>query len=76
MNVFAKTLDQELAAINPFYADERYDTKVLGFPIVHSVPTGTFYAWLKSKNKLGGQHKVSKVSNERKNIEEILSMIG
>ncbi len=76
MNIFTKTLDQELWTINPFYADERYSTKVLGFPIVHAAPTGTFYEWMKTKNKLGGQYKVPKVANDRKNIDEILGMIN
>ena len=72
---FAKVLDKELCAINSYYFDERYDTKVLGEPTVHCVWQGTFYEWMKSKNKLGGQHKLPKVSNDRKNIDEILEMI-
>jgi len=69
---FAKVLDKELCNNNSYYFDERYDTKVLGEPVVHCVKQGIFYEWMKSKNKLGGQHKVPKVSNERKNIDEIL----
>jgi hypothetical protein len=72
---FTKTLDKELCNINSYYFDERYDTKVLGAPIIHCVKQGTFYERMKSKNKLGGQHKVPKVSNERKNIDEILAML-
>ncbi len=73
---FAKVLDQELCNINSYYFDERYDTKVLGEPIVHCVKQGTFYEWMKTKNKLGGQHKIPKVSNDRKNIEEVLTIIS
>ena len=73
---FTKVLDKELCNINSYYFDERYDTKVLGEPIVHCVEQGSFYEWMKSKNKLGGQHKVPKVSNERNNIDEILSIIN
>jgi len=73
---FAKVLDQELGKTNSYYFDERHDTKVLGAPKVHCVKQWTFYEWLKSKNKLGGQHKVPKVSNDRKNIDEILRMIS
>ena len=72
---FARVLDKELCNINSYYFDERYDTKVLGEPVVHCVRQGTFYTRLKNKNKLGGQHKVPKVSNERNNIDEILSII-
>jgi len=74
-NEFAKVLDKELCNINSYYFDERYDTKVLGEPTVHCAKQGTFYEWMKIKNKLGGQHKVPKVSNDRKNIDEILSII-
>jgi len=72
---FTKTLDSELGKVNAYYFDERQDTKVLGMPKIHFVEQWTFYARLKSKNKLWGQHKVPKVSNERKNIDEILEMI-
>lgn len=75
-DAFAKILDKELSNNNAYYFDERYDTKVLGEPIVHCVKQGTFYAWMKSNNKMGGQHKIPKVSNERKNIEEILAMLA
>jgi hypothetical protein len=34
---------------------------------------GTFYNWLRKKDKLGGQNKVPRLSNERKYLEEILS---
>jgi len=37
------------------------------------MPTGTFYDWLKSKGKLGGQHKVPRLTNNRTYIEEILA---
>ena len=73
---FAKVLDQELCNINSYYFDERYDTKVLGEPVVHCVKQGTFYDRMKSKNKLGGQHKVPKVSNDRKNIDELLDIVA
>lgn len=72
---FAKILDQELWKVNSYYYDERTDTKVLWNPIVHAVPQGTFYDWMKSKNKLGGQFKIPKLTNDRKNIEEILTML-
>lgn len=56
------------------YHDEAHITKTLQKPIVHAVPEGTFYRWLKSKQKLGGQHKIPKLSHERKHIEEILAL--
>lgn len=72
---FAKILDKELCNVNSYYYDERYDTKVLGEPTVHLVPKWTFYLWLKTKNKLGGQFKIPKLANDRKNIDEVLKCI-
>ncbi len=43
-------------------------------PLVKSMQQGTFYNWLKSKNKLGGQYKVPRLSNDRKYVEEIISL--
>ena len=39
---------------------------------LHSLKENTFNQWLKNKGKLGGQHKVPRLSNDRKMIEEIL----
>jgi len=39
-------------------------------------PEGTFHAWLKSKGKLGGQHKVPRLCNDRKLVEELLVIIN
>ncbi len=72
---FTRVLDKELCDINSYYYDERYDTKVLGDPLVHCVKQGTFYERLKSRNKLGGQHKIPKVFNDRKNLDEILALM-
>ncbi len=43
-------------------------------PLVHVLPKGTFTEWLRSKGKLGGQHKVPRLSNERTILEEILAI--
>jgi hypothetical protein len=42
-------------------------------PIVKALPKGTFQAWLKHTGKLGGQHKVPRLSNSRQYVEEILN---
>ena len=42
-------------------------------PKISVVESGTFLKWLGSKNKLGGQHKVPRLQNDRKLLEEILS---
>ena len=54
---------------------KRYQNIALKQPIVKALPKGTFYKWLASKNKLGGQHKVPRLCNDRKYVEEIIFMI-
>ncbi|MFH0894234.1 MAG: GH3 auxin-responsive promoter family protein [Bacteroidota bacterium] len=46
----------------------------LSRPVVHAMEKGTFYQWLRMKKKLGGQHKVPRLSNNRHLVEEILKM--
>jgi hypothetical protein len=45
-------------------------------PTLHFAPTGTFRAWLKSKGKLGGQHKVPRLANNRDILNEVLALLG
>jgi hypothetical protein len=68
---FAYELDCALKSLNSDYEAKRYKDLALTMPITHSLPKGVFHQWLKSKNKLGGQHKVPRLSNERKYMEEI-----
>jgi hypothetical protein len=71
---FTAALDTALKAINSDYEAKRYQSLILKEPIVHAVAKDTFYQWFKSKNKLGGQHKIPRLSNERKYVEEILNI--
>lgn len=72
---FIDILDQTLQAINSDYEAKRYKDMALHRPVIRVVPAGTFNDWLKYKDKLGGQHKVPRLSNDRKYIEEILGMV-
>jgi hypothetical protein len=74
LHAFTFELDEALKAINSDYEAKRYKNIALRLPIVHSLKKGSFNKWLKTKGKLGGQHKVPRLSNERKMIEEILTM--
>jgi hypothetical protein len=71
---FTESLDQALKSINSDYEAKRYKDIALRLPVVHSLKKGIFTAWLKTKGKLGGQHKVPRLSNERIYIEEILQL--
>ncbi|NVN96458.1 MAG: GH3 auxin-responsive promoter family protein [Bacteroidetes bacterium] len=71
---FTEILDNALKSLNSDYETKRYRSLILHLPIIRPMPKNTFYNWLKSKDKLGGQHKVPRLSNERIYIEEILNI--
>lgn len=72
---FSEILDQALRKINSDYDAKRFKDMALSFPKIHIAPENTFYNWLKSKKKLGGQNKVPRLSNDRKYLDELLQMI-
>ncbi|MBL7748245.1 MAG: GH3 auxin-responsive promoter family protein, partial [Chitinophagaceae bacterium] len=72
LEAFTIELDKALKNINSDYEAKRHKSIALGLPVIHSVKKGVFNEWLRSKGKLGGQHKVPRLSNERKFVEEIL----
>ncbi len=74
LNLFTKELDAALKNINSDYEAKRHKDIALRMPIVHALKKGIFTEWLRSKSKLGGQHKVPRLSNERKMLEEILAI--
>jgi hypothetical protein len=76
MEQFIYELDSLLKNINSDYEAKRYKNIALRMPIVHSLKKGIFNSWLKQKGKLGGQHKVPRLSNDRKFIEELHSIIN
>ena len=71
---FTRELDEALKLVNSDYEAKRYKDIALRMPLVRSIPKGIFTKWLRSKGKLGGQHKVPRLSNERETLEEILSI--
>ncbi len=74
LDIFAQQLDQALQAINSDYEAKRYkDITLQRLQIVKARP-GLFNDWLKQQGKLGGQHKVPRLSNTRNYIEQLLAM--
>jgi hypothetical protein len=69
---FVYELDEALKNINSDYEAKRHKDIALRLPILKILPKGVFRTWLKSKGKLGGQHKVPRLSNDRRYIDEIL----
>ncbi|CAN5389431.1 GH3 auxin-responsive promoter family protein [soil metagenome] len=75
LNYFGEMLDNALKSINSDYEAKRYHNLALQPPQLIPLPSGTFYKWLESKQKLGGQHKIPRLFNERKFAEEILGLL-
>ncbi|HZI00961.1 MAG TPA: GH3 auxin-responsive promoter family protein, partial [Flavisolibacter sp.] len=75
MEEFIIILDQSLQQINSDYEAKRHKDIALRLPIVHAVAPLTFESWLRHKGKLGGQHKVPRLSNERDILEEIKEFV-
>ncbi len=71
---FNELLDNALKAINSDYEAKRYNNLTLDKPQINIAKKGLFYEWLRMKGKLGGQHKVPKLSNNRDLMEELLQL--
>jgi hypothetical protein len=71
MHAFTIELDKNLQSVNSDYEAKRYKDIALGLPQITAVKKDCFHEWLKRKGKLGGQHKIPRLSNERKFLEEL-----
>ncbi|MGK0413707.1 MAG: hypothetical protein ACJA1B_001915, partial [Polaribacter sp.] len=74
MSYFTELLDNALKSINSDYEAKRYNSMALAMPKIHVGKKGLFYDWLKKKDKLGGQHKVPRLSNSRAFVDELLNL--
>ncbi len=72
MEFFADVLDRSLKEVNSDYEAKRYNDYIMQMPEIKPLNPGSFYKWLSSKNKLGGQFKVPRLQNDRIIAEEIL----
>ncbi|MEM7035419.1 MAG: GH3 auxin-responsive promoter family protein [Bacteroidota bacterium] len=75
VNEFRDILDAKLRELNSDYDAKRYKSIALREPVLHALPKGTFYDWMKSRGKLGGQNKVPRLSNTRDYVDAILEML-
>jgi len=71
---FSELLDQHLQEVNSDYEAKRFNNMTLNPLQLRVARTNLFYDWLKQKDKLGGQNKIPRLSNERTYLEELLSM--
>lgn len=72
LSEFARILDSTLQELNSDYEAKRYRGMSLLPPEIIPAREGVFYEWLKEKGKLGGQHKIPRLSNQRTHIDQLL----
>ena len=72
---FVDILDETLRRINSDYDAKRFKDLALRRPLVRRAPDGTFFNWMKEKGKLGGQHKVPRLANNREYVDAILKVM-
>jgi hypothetical protein len=73
---FARVLDETLKQLNTDYRVKRTGDLGMTAPRLVPLPRGTFYAWMRSRGKLGGQHKVPRVTNARTVADGLLAVAG
>jgi len=67
-------LDNALKTLNSDYEAKRHKNLTLEMPHLVVAPRGTFFAWMKSRGKVGGQNKIPRLSNDRQYIDELLRL--
>jgi len=73
---FTRILDETLIALNTDYRSKRAGGVGMVAPAVTSLPSGTFYRWMREEGKLGDQHKVPRVTNDRLVASGLLGTAG
>jgi hypothetical protein len=71
---FQKILDETLQSLNSDYEAKRYNNMTLNPLIINVARPHLFYNWLKERDKLGGQHKIPRLSNQRDYLEQLKEM--
>ncbi|MBB5396211.1 GH3 auxin-responsive promoter family protein [Mucilaginibacter sp. AK015] len=71
---FVDLLDETLRRVNSDYDAKRFKDMALRRPQVRVMAQNTFFNWMKEKGKIGGQHKVPRLANNREYVDSILKM--
>jgi hypothetical protein len=75
INQFTTLLDEALQAVNSDYEAKRHKDLTLEKLHLTVAPYGTFYKWMKKRGKVGGQNKIPRLSNDRKYLDELLTLL-
>ncbi|HYC33507.1 MAG TPA: GH3 auxin-responsive promoter family protein [Gemmatimonadales bacterium] len=71
LRAFRDEFDAAVKAINVDYTTKRSGDLGMGPPTITPLPLGAFHDWLRSRGKLGGQHKCPRCANHREIIEAV-----
>lgn len=71
---FQKLLDETLQSLNSDYEAKRANNMTLNPLVLNVARPKLFYDWLKQQDKLGGQHKIPRLSNQRDYLEQLKAM--
>ncbi|SDX37906.1 GH3 auxin-responsive promoter family protein [Flavobacterium degerlachei] len=74
MALFQKVLDETIQSVNSDYEAKRHNNMTLNPLVINIARENLFYEWLKDRNKLGGQHKIPRLSNQRDYLEQLKEM--
>ena len=74
IDAFTKILDDNIQLLNSDYEAKRYNNMTLNLLRINLARKDLFYDWLKKEDKLGGQHKIPRLSNSRDYLEQLLSL--
>src|SRR5690606_41943178 len=74
IDYFTELFDNALKALNSDYEAKRYNNITLNKPIIHMARERLFYDRLQQNNKLGGQHRIARLSNRRDYSEASLTL--
>lgn len=71
LKAFTKRLDENIQGINSDYEAKRYNSMTLNELVLNVAQPDLFHLWLSKKDKLGGQNKIPRLSNDRCYLEQL-----
>jgi GH3 auxin-responsive promoter len=74
IDYFTKVLDESIQSLNSDYEAKRHNNMTLNSLKINVARENLFYDWLKKQDKLGGQHKIPRLSNNRDYLNQLLSI--
>ena len=74
LKAFVKRLDENIQEVNSDYEAKRYNSMTLNELVLNVAQPDLFHLWLSKKDKLGGQNKIPRLSNDRSYLEQLIKL--